>query len=129
MADEDFLEEHRRRTLDEHIRVGHQKPISYLPIKTIEKVLRLTISDYRSKVEQLGNKSVVFSAEESCIESGAVYAFNDAGLESVLKDHAILLGAYGWPTSADEFIKIIASQWIDDDSPLMPVIRAAFGNA
>jgi len=103
--------------------------MSYLPIKTIENVLELTVSDYRSKVEQLGNKSVVFSAEESCIESGAVYVYSDAALEAVLKDYADMLEACHWPISTGEFVKKIASEWLKEDAPVMPVIRAAFGDS
>ena len=129
MTGENFPEEHRRWTLNEHLNVGCRKPISYLPVKTIEKVLGLTISDYRSKVEQLGNKSVVFSAKERCIESGAVYAYSDAALEAVLKAHADILNACHWPTSTDEFVRKIASEWLEEDAPVLPVIRAAFGDA
>jgi|GEM_PF-1063881 len=129
MNDRDFLEAHRQRTLDEHINVGRDKPMSYLPIKTIERVLGITVSDYRSRVEALGHKCAIFGAEACCIKSGAVYAYSDKELHNVLADHAEVLSANGWPTTSDEFVRRVASEWVEGNEYLAQAIKAAFGES
>ena len=69
----------------------------------------------------------MFAGSETCIKSGAVYAYRDRELATILKKHANLLTSHHWPTSVGDFIKKIASEWFDENYPVMPVIRAAFG--
>jgi hypothetical protein len=96
---------------------------------TIEKVLKLKVEDYRLRVEEAGHQSAVFSAEICCIKSGALYAFSRDDLDKVLRDNRIALSDHGWPVKADAFIRRIASEWLDDDSPILPVVRKAFGDS
>jgi hypothetical protein len=128
VANQDFLQEHRRRTIEEHTNLGKRKPVSYLPIKTIEKVLGLTVDEYRKLVELAGNSCAVFSEKDTCIHSGAVYAYSDADLTFVLDHYSGLLAACSWPVSTGEFVGKIAAEWYEEKNPVMPVIRAAFGD-
>jgi hypothetical protein len=118
---------HAKRILDSHLNVGNEKPVSYLPIKTIERIIGITIPAYKSMIESLGNRCSVFSPEESCIDSGAVYAYNDMCLNSILQNNMGVLLSNGWPTTSENFIKKIASEWLTDENPIMPIIRKAFG--
>jgi hypothetical protein len=38
--------------LNAHRRLGPRKPVSYLPIRTIESVLGLSVDEYRAMIEQ-----------------------------------------------------------------------------
>jgi hypothetical protein len=60
----DSLVADARRILDEHLAVGRAKPVSYLPIKTIEDVIGITIQVYASLIEKSGNKAAIFAASE-----------------------------------------------------------------
>jgi len=51
-----------RRILNDHLKVGREKPVSYLPIRTVESVIGLTIPIYASLVERSGNNVAVFTA-------------------------------------------------------------------
>ena len=66
MTDDDFLQDYKRRTLKEHVTLGQQKAMSYLPLKTIERVLGLTVDEYRREIEQAGNECIVLSEDETC---------------------------------------------------------------
>jgi hypothetical protein len=65
-----------KRLVDHHLRIGPEKSVSYLPIKTLEQVIGITVHDYMSLVERSGYKGIVFGVGDCCISSGAVYAFN-----------------------------------------------------
>jgi hypothetical protein len=122
-----FLRQYRDRTLDEHVRLGSSKPVSYLPLAAIESVLQLKASDYVSLVERNGNRCMVFSPEKTCIKSGAAYAYCESALDELLAKHRDLLQSEKWPSSARAFVKRIASEWVEDDHPVLGVIREAFG--
>src|ERR1043165_2597062 len=87
VGDDESLESYRRQLLAKHINVGRQKAVSYLPLKTVEGMLGLSIDEYRGLIEQAGNKCVVFSSSETCIDSGAVFAYSVVDLNAILTDH------------------------------------------
>lgn|SRR6476469_2037156 len=128
MTDDDFLQDYKRRTLKEHVTLGQQKAMSYLPLKTIERVLGLTVDEYRREIEQAGNECIVLSEDETCIQSGAVYAYNRTFLALLLEQYSGLLSAQNWPKSPEGFIRNVAARWYADDEPVMPLVRAAFGD-
>lgn len=119
--------EHAMRILDSHLNVGKEKPVSCLPIKTVEGVIGITIPAYKSMIESMGNRWSMFSPEESCISSGAIYAYNDAYLDNILRDNGDLLSSNGWPVTSEDFIRRIASEWLEDDNPILPVVKKVFG--
>jgi 8-oxo-dGTP diphosphatase len=70
----------------------------------------------------------VFSAAETCIKSGAIYAYSEVDLASVLENHRDLLVEHGWPRTPSDFVRKIAAEWLDLNSPLRGVVAAAFGD-
>ena len=119
--------EHVRRMLNTHFNVGKEKPVSYLPIATIEKVIGLEIQTYKSMIEKSGNRCLIFNADKCCIKSGAVYAYSCKYLTEILQDNQQSLSKMGWPTTPVEFIEKLASEWIEEENAVMPVIKRAFG--
>lgn len=127
-ADADLTDD-ARNILDEHLNIGEGKPVSYLPIRTIRTLLKLDVDQYKSLVEQVGGICAVFLPDQTCIKSGAIYAYHPAGLKRVLDENAQLLRKCNWPTSCEGFVKRISAEWLADDDPMLPVVRAAFGEA
>jgi hypothetical protein len=113
--------------LQRHLNVGWDKPISYLPIRTIEDVIGIPVATYVELIANGGNEYMIFDAEQSCIQSGAVYAFSFSDLARVLDQHSRLLSLHGWPSTPIDFIQRIASEWLDPGDPIMIVIRRSFG--
>jgi hypothetical protein len=122
------LDERREQTLREHLDIGKRKPVSYLPLKTIETFLGLTIEEYRLMITERGGETVVVSGDASVIDSGALYAFSRNDLSKLLASQYELLIREGWPTTPDQFIARIASEWLDGAHPILPVVREAFGD-
>jgi hypothetical protein len=122
------LGEDAKRLVDNHLRIAPEKSVSYLPIKTVENVIGITVQDYMSLIERSGNEGIVFNAEDCCISSGAVYAFSYQHLAKILKDNQATLSGHGWPATPVDFIRRIAAEWVDEESPVMPIIRRAFGD-
>jgi hypothetical protein len=115
------LGEDAKRLVGNHLKIG--------PEKTVEKIIGITVKDYMSLIEGSGNDGIVFGAEDCCVNSGAVYAFNCHYLSKILKDNQTILSEHGWPSTPIDFIRRIAAEWVDEESPIMPVIRKAFGDA
>jgi hypothetical protein len=112
--------------LNAHLRLGPHKPVSYLPIRTIESVLGLSVGEYRAMIEQAGFRCLVIPANESCIASGSVHAYSEFALADLLSAHAIALSEHGWPTSSGAFVRRIATEWLEDGHPVLPIVRIAF---
>jgi hypothetical protein len=113
--------------LREHLNVGPQKPVSYLPIDTIRKVIGMPESRYVEYIERVGNNALLFESRDCCIKSGAVYAYNKAALDDVLNEYQDMLSEYCWPLDSIGFITRIAQEWLKLEHPIMPVIKKAFG--
>jgi hypothetical protein len=122
-----FPDEVANRVLTDHIDIGPKKPVSYLPINTVENVIDIPVSEYKLMIEGSGNQCSIFDTDQCCIKSGAVYAYSREGLDVLLKTHQDALRKYNWPTDPDDFIRRIASEWLEDESPIMPIVRRAFG--
>jgi hypothetical protein len=114
--------------LNAHRRLGPHKPVSYLPIRTIESVLGLSVGEYRAMIEQAGFRCLVIPANESCIASGSVHAYSEFALADVLSAHATALSEHGWPTSSEAFVRRIAAEWLEDGHPVLPIVQIAFGD-
>ena len=114
--------------LNAHRRLGPHKPVSYLPIRTIESVLGRSVGEYRMMIEQAGFSCLVTPANESCIASGSVHAYSEFALADILSAHATALSEHGWPSSSEAFVGRIATEWLEDGHPVLPVVRIAFGN-
>jgi hypothetical protein len=117
-----------RRILEIHLNLGPKKPVSYLPLRTIEEIIGLTVPEYVSLIAKSGNKAIVFSPGRCCINSGAVYAYNYLYLSDVLHDDVDTLSKNGWPSDPDTFIVRIAREWVDTGHPVMPIIKKSFGD-
>jgi hypothetical protein len=109
-----------------HLELNEQKPVSYLPIKTIQNVLNMTVDGYVCFARARGNEIAIFDAECCCIDSGAVYAFRPEFLRMVLEDNAEILARHGWPTAERPFIERLSSEWMPSDHEVTDVIRRAF---
>ena len=117
-----------KQIVERHLAVGRRKPVSYLPIETIETLIGLTIQGYVSLIEKSGNKAVVLGAGDCCINSGAVYAYSCKELNDILSRNQAVLTDHQWPTTPADFIARMAAAWLDGDNPVIPVIRQAFGD-
>jgi hypothetical protein len=73
-----------RNALHSHLTLGRSKPLSYLPIQTIENSLHMSVDHYVQMAESKGLASRVFSSAETCINSGAVYLYEPKELNRVL---------------------------------------------
>jgi hypothetical protein len=113
--------------LEHHLNVGREKPVSYLPIRTIEDVIKISVEAYVALFDDTGNRCVVFRGENCCINSGAVYAYSPEELGRVLDESGRLLAEHGWPVVPADFIKRIASDWLGSQDPIMSVIKQSFG--
>ncbi|MEH2503387.1 hypothetical protein V1290_002198 [Bradyrhizobium sp. AZCC 1578] len=117
-----------KEMLRTHVELNERKSVSYLPIKTIQNVLNMTVDEYVSFAKARGNEIAVFDSNSCCIGSGAVYAFRPEFLRIVLNDNAQILSRHRWPTAERAFVEKISSEWMPSDHEVTEVIREAFGD-
>ena len=116
------------RILAEHVQLGPRKPASYLPLNTVTKHLGMTAKSYVAEIQKHGGVAVVFSPEECPIASGAIFAYHARSVTDVLDQNCGLLRKRDWPTDAPTFIARVAGTWLDDDDPVLAIVRMAFGD-
>jgi hypothetical protein len=122
-----FLREYQKRTLREHLALGREKAVSYLPIETIEMAIGVSLQTYVALIENAGNRCALLAPENCCIRSGAVYAYRVDALEELLNEHSAILSRHGWPLNSDSFVTRLAADWLDESDPVLPVVRRVFG--
>jgi len=121
-------EEQRADILNSFTRVGPDKAIGYLPMRTVLNILRLTIPAVEFEFAS-GNRTVLpLGPDECCIDGGAVYVFDRLALASLLRTSSAQLASLGWPTDNEGFVRKIAAEWLAADHPLLGLVREAFGD-
>jgi hypothetical protein len=110
-----------KQILEEHLKVGPEKPVSYLPVRTIENVIGMSVDAYVALIDDTGNQSAVLPPGRCCINSGAVYAYSPDDLDHILQQNNGLLSEHGWPVERIAFIKKLATEWVDGPVLDLPV--------
>lgn len=121
-----MLETDRILILKSITEVGRSKAIGYLPTNTIERILKVNTDWIEKFCSQNGLRFRVFSEEQTCIKSGAIFVWSEKMLVDVLS--RARRGDQLDPMAPDDFVQLIATEWYDDDHYLMATIRRAFND-
>ncbi|WP_186419187.1 hypothetical protein [Bosea sp. CS1GBMeth4] len=108
--------------------VGSTKAIGYLPLQTVTQVLQLNVEDAIAHAAACGLNALSIGPQECCINSGALYVFDAAALEAILRNGVATLEQVNAPTDPTMFVRFIARYWFPADHPIMPIIRTAFAD-
>ncbi|GAA0595046.1 hypothetical protein GCM10009416_36670 [Craurococcus roseus] len=120
----------RDRVLSDDLwRVGREKSIGYLPLYTVRDVLGADAEVLAAEAASRGLSALRLGPCECCIKSGALYVFDRRGLAALLASANDVLTGAGWPVKPEAFARAVASDWVEPDDPVLPVIRRAFGDA
>ncbi|HEY5796539.1 MAG TPA: hypothetical protein VIU82_16130 [Bosea sp. (in: a-proteobacteria)] len=109
-------------------RVGHDKIVGYLPLRTITKVLGLSVEGLMTEAAAKALMAKKFGPRECCIKSGALYIYDKPRLDRLLEASRSILSACDWPLDADAFVHAIARNWLEVSHPLLPIVREAFAD-
>jgi hypothetical protein len=107
--------------------VGPNKAIGYLPLYTIIDILGADPEDLIAEAHVQGLSTIVLGPEQCCIKSGALYVYDSATLEQLLKTSADLVQTNALSIEPELFVKQIAATWFESTEPVYSVIKAAFG--
>ncbi len=107
--------------------VGSSKPVGYLPLYTIEKILRSTPETLAAIAVTRGLATAQFAEAACCIKSGAFYAYHREALDNLLQENADAVRIAGLPHDPDDFVAHIAAIWYAENHAAHPIIVAAFG--
>lgn len=118
--------EEKTVVLESLTKVGKGKCVGYLPIQAIEKFLKRSPIAVKESLEKNNIGIEIIDAEECCITSGALYAYDRGALERILQENQGVLISEGWPTEPRQFILRIARDWIDESHPVHPIISRVF---
>lgn len=131
MKDEEFpksLGSFQRESLRLHLELPGNKSLSYLPIRSISRFFHLSLDRYIELAVRQGHAHLVIPARSCRIVSGAIYVFHERRLDDLLSANADLLRCRNWPVKPVGFIREIARILIEDNDPVLPIIRQAFGD-
>jgi hypothetical protein len=109
--------------------VGPSKSLGYLPLQTVHKQLSMKADDLARLIREKGLQAKIFSVEECCINSGAIYVYDLGALQNILDKDRAILEANTWPSDADQFVRHVAKFWLELNHPVYPVIQRAFGGS
>ena len=70
----------------------------------------------------------IYHKGETCIDSGAVYVYCEISLSIILENNRQTLLSNGWSAKCNEFVDKIAQNWLQENDPLISVVRAVFGD-
>jgi hypothetical protein len=101
--------------------VGPKKAVGYLPLPAIKNFLNATVDSVKATYIERGLKCVEFSEDETCVNGGALFVYDEISFKKILDQFDI-------EVTPLEFIKIIAADWLDNDDPRMPVVRALYAD-
>jgi hypothetical protein len=117
----------RRSLLRSFTEVGPAKPIGYLPLRSIRRLLRLELEGVLSGAKIRGLAAMKFGPAACCVKSGALYLYHREALAKLLRERASAVSAAGLPVEPDDFVAHIAAVWFEENHPALPIIAAAFG--
>jgi hypothetical protein len=109
--------------------IGASKPVSYLPLYTIEDFVRQTPEAVAAAATARGLATAQFGSAACCIKSGALYVYDREVLASLLQERADAIVAAGLPLDPDRFVAHIATVWFEKDHPAYPIIARVFGDS
>lgn len=109
--------------------VGPSKPVGYLPLNTIEMLLKRSPETIAAAAAARGLATAQFGPSICCIKSGALYAYDRDTLAALLKANADAVRAAGLPRDPDYFVAHIAAVWFDESHPAHRIIATAFGDS
>ncbi|WP_025661784.1 hypothetical protein [Rhizobium sp. IBUN] len=127
MASVELNEAQREMLLRSLTEVGSSKPVGYLPLYTIEKILRSTPETLAAIAVTRGLATAQFAEAACCIKSGAFYAYHREALDNLLQENADAVRIAGLPHDPDDFVAHIAAIWYAENHAAHPIIVAAFG--
>ena len=108
--------------------VGPDKPIGYLPLRTIRRLAKVLPASVASDALDRGLVPAEFGPAECCIKSGALYVYHREALARLLRANTPILTATNLPLEPEGFVAFIAANWLEPNHPAYPVIVEAFGN-
>ena len=120
-------EAERERILRSILAVSSDKPIGYLPLSTITSILGLDPAELAAQARLRSLPAVVLQPDR-CINSGALYIYDHAALRLLLSRAERQVLSSGLSIQPDEFIEQVAATWFELNHPILPIIRAAFGD-
>jgi hypothetical protein len=121
------LEEYREKTLNDHLSLGPDRCVSYLPIQAISAILNMTAEEYMEMASDLGLNTFLADEGDSCIKSGAVFIYSKDDLSKLIKRYNKVLLKSLWPIEAAPFVQKMSREWLADSHPVKVIIRRAFG--
>ena len=113
--------------LDDLKRVGPDKPVGYLPLRTLIEVCRVNPLTMKQELEERGLKVLILRERDIGTRSGALYAYDEAALQELLHNNKDILNRAGWPSDPELFVrklKIIQQPGTD----IYSLIARAFGH-
>ena len=108
--------------------VGHSKAVGYLPLRTITDFIKTPLKELKESYRRKNLNIRVFSERDTCIKSGAFFVYDKIMMEHAISAFQTTITNLNWSPVPIYIIGRIARNWYDADHPVMPFVRALYGD-
>ncbi len=109
-------------------KVSSRKPVGYEKLGFLVNRCGLDPAQVQKDLDDSGLRTLMLTGEECVMRSGALYAYDEKALVSLLHDRAPVLSAHRWPGEPENFIRRLAVDWAPEKTLLFDMIADAFNN-
>ena len=113
------------RDLDQ---VGPNKPVGYLPKRTITLLYKIDIRHLGRRYRSKGQVVRLIPARRSFVRSGAIFVYSKAAMRPIIENYGADLRHHRWPLDPDALIRVIARRYLPLDHPMRPMIDELFAD-
>lgn len=106
--------------------VWENKPVGYLPIKTLTDICQVSIDEISTTLREKWLTVLQLNQRQSNVRSGALYAYHDQALRTLLQSQKSILEKNKRPLDPDKFIRKLRIHATKQD--LFNLIADAFGD-
>lgn len=115
--------------LSDLFRVGVEKPLAYLPLRTVRDICGFEPAFMQGVLERDWHLNTALYSEAEChIASGALYVWHESSLKHLLDQNTATLTEAGWPQEPWEFVNCISSHIAPAGTKLFDLIADAYGD-
>jgi len=115
-------------SLDDLHHIGPKKPIGYKLLYDLEKLSKVDPAEIELQLQDRGMMTLILTGDDCSMSGGALYAWDNAALSSLLNINKAVLNKHNWPTDTEGFIRHLAIEWAREKTQVFDIIADAFGN-
>lgn len=118
----------RQRYFDDLDRVGPQKPLGFLPLRTITDFHHQDPLVVAQNAQNRGLLAIIIEEKDCMVYTGALCVADENALGQLLNARSDVLEKYNWPKEPEAFMRKVCGVFAPEKTPLYDLIADAFAD-